>query len=185
LLVFGAIISSGIAMTRLRPGKTCRSIHSQAWSRYSLKKPKKNYVRAMPHTSLLIFNMGVRKDSYDLELTLNSEQGVQLRSNAIESARQMANKYLEATIPENYMLKVLIYPHNVIREHKMSTAAGADRTSRGMSQSFGKPVSVAARVKENQPIFLLNTMKGNRTPAVTALKKAAAKLSGKYKVRAA
>lgn len=172
-------------MARLRPGRTCKNISSQPWSRYSLRKPKKNYVRAMPHTSLLVFNMGIPKDTYDLELTLRPEQDIQLRSNSIEAARQVANKYLEANIPQDYMLKVLVYPHNVIREHKMSTAAGADRTSRGMSLAFGRPVSIAARVKENQPIFQLKTAKGNRGVAVLALKKAATKLSGTYKVRAA
>ena len=171
-------------MVRIRPGRTCSNPHGQAWSRYSLKKPKKNYVRAMPHTSLLIFNMGLRKDTYDLELKMAPERDIQLRSNALEAARQMANKFLEANIPLGYMLKVLVYPHNVIREHKMSTAAGADRTSRGMSQAFGRPIAVAARIKEGQPIFQLKTMKGNRNVAVLALKKASAKLSGTYKIRA-
>ncbi len=171
-------------MARLRPARTCRDITSQPWSRYSLRKPRKNYVRALPHTSLLVFNMGVRKDTYDLELTLRPQQSLQLRSNAIESARQLINKYLENNIPLDYSLKVLVFPHNVIREHKMSTAAGADRTSRGMSLSFGRPVAVAARIKENQPIFMLQTMKANREVAVKALRRSTAKLSGTYKVKA-
>jgi len=171
-------------MARLRPAKTLRNLTSQPWARYSLRKPRKNYVRAMPHTSLIVFNMGVRKDTYDLDLTLRPEQSMQLRSNALESARQLVNKHLETDIPMDYMFKVLVYPHSVIREHKMSTAAGADRTSRGMSLSFGRPVAVAARIKKDQPIFQVKTMKANRAVAVKALRMCCAKLSGTYKIRA-
>jgi len=160
-------------------------LHSQAWARYSLKKPRKNYVRALPHTSLLVFNMGVEKGDYDLELTLHSEQPIQIRSNSIESARQAVNKYLETEIPQGYSFKVLVYPHNVIREHKMATGAGADRISRGMSQAFGRPTSIAARVKRGQPIFKIRTMKSNKKIAQEAFRRAATKLSGTYKARAA
>jgi large subunit ribosomal protein L10e len=171
-------------MARLRPAKTLRDLTSQPWARYSLRKPRKNYVRAMPHTSLIVFNMGVRKDTYDLDLTLSPERDLQLRSNALESARQLINKHLETDIPMDYMFKVLVYPHSVIREHKMSTAAGADRTSRGMSLSFGRPVAVAARIRKDQPIFQVRTMKANRPVVVKALRMACAKLSGTYKIRA-
>ncbi|MDE1810977.1 MAG: 50S ribosomal protein L16 [Candidatus Micrarchaeota archaeon] len=169
-------------MARIRPARTMRYLKSQPWARYSLKKPRKNYIRAMPHTSLLVFNMGVEKDTYDMKLELKSEQYIQLRSNAIESARLVSNKYLENNIPANYRFRVLVYPHSVIREHKMATGAGADRISQGMSLSFGRPVSVAARIKEGQPIFMVMTNKANRTVAVKAMRRAAAKLSGTYKV---
>jgi large subunit ribosomal protein L10e len=162
-----------------------RTPNSMAWSRYSLKKPKKNYVRAMPRTSLIVFNMGNAKGTYDLELRLTPEQPIQLRSNALESARQVANKHLERELTNaEYMFKVLVYPHNVIREHKMAVGAGADRISRGMSQAFGRPVSVAARIREGQAFMVIRTHKENRAVAVEAFKRAASKLSGTYKVRA-
>ncbi len=170
-------------MARIRPARTMRNLHSQSWSRYSLKKPRKNYVRALPHTSLLVFNMGVRKDDYDLELLLCPEEQIQLRSNALESARQSANKYLEQNIPLNFAFKVLVYPHSVIREHKMATGAGADRISRGMSQAFGRPTFVAARIRKGHPVFRISTMKQNKAVAVEAFRRAASKLSGTYKVR--
>jgi len=171
-------------MARLRPARTFRDLRSQAWARYSLKKPRKNYVRALPHTSLLIFNMGADKEEYQLELKLTSNSPIQLRSNALEAARQVANKYLEANIPQEYMLKVLVYPHNVIREHKMATGAGADRVSQGMSLAFGRPTAVAARIRQGQPIFLLKTTIENKKVAVHALKRAMSKLSGTYKIKA-
>lgn len=160
-----------------------RTPNSQAWARYSLKKPKKNYVRALPHTSLLVFNMGVRNDAYDIEATLCAEQPIQLRSNALESARQSTNKYLETSIPNGYAFKVLVYPHNVIREHKMATGAGADRMSRGMSQAFGRPIFVAARVKKGQAILRVRTMSQNKAVVKEAFRRASSKLSGTYKTR--
>jgi large subunit ribosomal protein L10e len=173
----------GVFMVRLRPARTMRDASAQAWARYSLKNPKKNYVKALPHTSLLIFKMGVEKP-YDVELRLESQQKVQLRSNALEAARLLVNKQLESQMPQNYLFRVLVYPHNVIREHKMATGAGADRISQGMSLSFGRPISVAARVNRNQAIFSLRVNAQNRKTAAIALKKAALKLSGAYKVRA-
>ena len=134
-------------MARLRPARTCRTPNSQAWARYSLRRPKKNYVRALPHTSLLVFKMGADSGDYDMEATLDTNVAVQLRSNSLEAARQVANKYLEANIPNMYCFIVKAYPHNVIREHKMAVGAGADRISQGMSHAFGRPVSIAARLR--------------------------------------
>lgn len=171
-------------MARLRPARTCRTPNSQAWSRYSLKKPRKNYVRALPRTSLLVFNMGNDSEAYDLTLTLSPNQDIQLRSNALEAARQVANKFLEREIPQAYFFKILVYPHQVIREHKMATGAGADRISQGMSLAFGRAVSVAARIKHGKPIFMIRTSKANRGLIVQAFKRASTKLSGTYKIAA-
>ena len=170
-------------MARLRPARTCRNPYSQAWARYSLRQPKKNYIRAKPHTSLNVFKMGADKPEYDLQMTLDSEQDVQLRSNSLEAARQNANKHLEKTIPESYIFRVLVYPHNVIREHKMAVGAGADRISQGMAHSFGRPVSVAARIKKGQSVFLLKTKKENLAVGHKAMRRAASKMSGLYKIR--
>jgi large subunit ribosomal protein L10e len=161
-----------------------RYITSQSWSRYSVKKPRKNFIKALPHTSLLIFRMGVNKPDYDTILTLNSDQYVQVRSNSLEAARQTANKYLERELPGNYFFRVVTYPHQVIREKKRATGAGADRLSQGMSMSFGRPVSVAARMHRNTQVF---EIKVNATPASLAiakeaLKRASSKLSGNYSI---
>ncbi len=170
-------------MARLRPGRTCRTPNSQAWARYSLRKPRKNYIRALPHTSIQVFNSGKDSDAFDAKITLNPEQRVQLRSNALEAARLVAVKHLENNIPGFYYVKLLVFPHNVIREHKMAAGAGADRVSRGMSLAFGRPVSVAARINMDQPIFMIKVAKANKPLAVEALERASAKLSGTYKVR--
>ncbi len=167
---------------KIRPGRSTRTLNSQAWSRYSVRKPRKNFIKALPHTSLLIFNMGTYSDKYDLIFTLNSRQRVQLRSNALEAARQSANKLLEKEIPGAYYFKVITYPHNVLREKKFATGAGADRVSQGMSNAFGRPTAVAARVFENQPVFEIRVNKDRRDIAKAAMKRASLKLSGSYYV---
>ncbi|MEM3227851.1 MAG: 50S ribosomal protein L16 [Candidatus Micrarchaeaceae archaeon] len=172
-------------MARIRSAKTCRTPNSQAWARYSRKKPKKNYIKALPHTSLLIFKMGKDDPSFDTRLLLVPEQKVQLRSNALEAARQVANKYLEANILNNYFFRVMVFPHNVIREHKMASGAGADRISKGMSLAFGTPVSVAARVNKGQPVFMLAGNSSNKAHLLEAFRRASRKLSGTYKIKAA
>ena len=169
-------------MAKLRPARSVRSILSQPWARYSVKKPKKNYVKSLPHTSLSIFNMGMEKPTYDLLLTLESNQDVQLRSNALEAARLVANKHLESELLNNYRFSLLPYPHNVIREKKRATGAGADRLSQGMSLSFGSPSSVAARIKRGQVIFRIKTVAVNKDVARDALRRASSKLSGTYTI---
>ncbi len=167
---------------RLRPARTTRKINSQAWARYSVKKPRKNYIKALPHTSLLIFKMGAEKDGYDITMRLRANQDIRLRSNALEAARQAANKYLEREIPNNYLLRVIPYPHDVLREKRMATGAGADRISQGMSLAFGSPSGVAARVYEGGDVFELKTFSSNKKIAYEAMKRAASKLSGTYKI---
>ncbi len=160
-----------------------RTINSQAWSRYSIKKPRKNYIKAMPHTSLLIFKMGKDSSDYDIRASLTSNQNVQLRSNALESARQAANKYMETEMAGSFDFRVLTYPHHVVREKKMATGAGADRISKGMTLVFGKPSSVAARVYVGQAVFAVKSYGAKRAVVHEALRRAASKLSGTYKIK--
>ncbi len=170
---------------KLRPARSIRAINSQAWSRYSVKKPKKNYVKALPHTSLLVFRMGVDKPTYGSMYALVSNQYIQLRSNALEAARQVANKHLEREIPGNYFFRIVPYPHSVIREKKRATGAGADRLSQGMALSFGKAISIATRLKKGQTLFELKVDNSAKEIAREALHRAASKLSGTYSIKSA
>ncbi|MDE1861116.1 MAG: 50S ribosomal protein L16 [Candidatus Micrarchaeota archaeon] len=167
---------------KLRPARAVRSIHSQAWARYSIKKPRKNYIKALPHTSLLIFRMGVDKPSHTVRMSLVSDQYVQIRSNSLEAARQVANKHLERELINNYYFMLLPHPHSVIREKKRATGAGADRISQGMSLSFGSPSSVAARVQRGQTVFMLKLPENAKEIGRQALKRASSKLSGTYSI---
>ncbi|MCX6776595.1 MAG: 50S ribosomal protein L16 [Candidatus Micrarchaeota archaeon] len=164
----------------LRPAHTCRGIGKVCWTRFSRKKPRKSYVKALPHNAVQIFNMGDAGKKYEMEIELIAEDNIQLRDSAIEAGRQAINKYLEKQLPANYYFKVLIFPHNVIRENKMIVGAGADRLQKGMRKSFGRPSDRAARVKADQKIFIIRMMKKDVDIVKEAIKRVKPKLSGAY-----
>ena len=167
----------------LRPAHTCRTLEKTAWTRYSKKRPRKSYVKAMPHLSLLVYEMGNRKQPFDYTYDLVADYDVQLRDNSLESGRQAANKYLEKTIPNLYFFKVRVYPHNVIRENKMIAGAGADRLQKGMRQSYGRATDRAARINAGQQVFTVHIAKENASHIEEAYRRASRKMSGSYTIR--
>ncbi len=166
----------------IRPAKTCRKLNKVPWTRYSKKKPRKSYVKAMPHLSLHVYEMGVRNLPFDFTFDLVTRDDVQLRDNALEAARQAANKYLEKHILNLYFFKVRVFPHNVLRENKMIAGAGADRLQKGMRKSYGRATSRAARVKAGQAVFTIHVSKANSKHIAEAYRRATRKLSGKYRI---
>lgn len=164
----------------LRPAHTCRTLEKKAWARFSKKKPRRSYVKAMPHLSLLVYTMGDQKKGFDTEYSLVANHDVQLRDHTLEAARQAANKYMEKIIPNQYHLRVLVFPHNVIRENKMIAGAGADRLQKGMRKAFGRATNRAARVRAGQCIFRIRINKANILHLKEALRRARSKLSGAY-----
>jgi large subunit ribosomal protein L10e len=112
-----------------------------------------------------------REFAYRVEL-INLKE-VQIRHNALESARVAANRIFEKYVGrDNFMLKVVPFPHNIIREHKRVNVAQADRFQEGMKNAYGKPTAVAARIKPNQPIFVAEVDKEYVEYAKEALKRA-------------
>ncbi|MCX8195267.1 MAG: 50S ribosomal protein L16 [Candidatus Micrarchaeota archaeon] len=166
----------------LRPARTCRGMGKTPWTRYSKKKPRKSYVKALPHLSLLVYEMGNRNQQFDYTCDLVAEEDVQLRDNSLEAARQAANKYLEKTIPNQYFFKVRVYPHNVLRENKMIAGAGADRLQKGMRKAYGRPTDRAARIKAGQAVFTMHVSKENLPHVEEAYRRARRKMSGKFKM---
>ena len=168
----------------IRPGRSVRDMNKVAWTRYSRSKPKKSYIKAMPHQDLQQFRMGARRTDYDLTINLECCDDIIIRDNAIESARQTANKLLEKAIPNNYYFIVCVFPHHVIRENKMIAGAGADRLQKGMRRSFGRPTDKAARVYSGKALFKVQTYKQNEQLIKDALKRAKKKLSGTFRIQA-
>ena len=166
----------------LRPAKCIRGVTKKPWTRFSKCKPKKSYIKSMPHRDLNQYRMGVSKPDYDVCYDFVAKESVTLRDNAIESARTSANKELETKIPESYYFIVRSYPHMVIRENKMVSGAGADRIQKGMRRSFGKPTDRAARIKKGQTLFTIYTYKNHEPLVMKALKKAQNKVSGRFRV---
>jgi large subunit ribosomal protein L10e len=125
--------------------------------------------------------MGEKKDDYDIVFHLRKDdEPIIVRDNAIESARQAVNKYLEKLIAGQYYFVVRVYPHHVIRENKMITGAGADRLQKGMRRSFGRPTDCAARIKGSTDLFTIYTYKQHEKKVEEALERAKKKLSGKW-----
>lgn len=117
------------------------------------------------------FEIGKPKPEYSSRYFLVSKSAVQIRHNALEAARISANKTLERLIgTDMYFLKILVFPHHVLRENPMATGAGADRYQTGMRLSFGKPISTAARVKVGQNIIEVRVPPGKEAVAKRALK---------------
>jgi large subunit ribosomal protein L10e len=166
----------------IRPARTIRDPDKVAWTRFS-RKPRKSYVKVMPHPDLHQFRMGTDKPDFDLTVHLVSKQDIIVRDNALESARQSANKHLEKVLgPAGYFMFLRSYPHHITRENKMIAGAGADRLQKGMRHSFGRPTDRAARIYKNKIVFTVRTYKGNIDAVNVAMERAMKKLSGKYKV---
>ena len=166
----------------IRPGRSVRDMKKVAWTRYSRSKPRKSYIKAMPHQTLQQFRMGINKEDYDVVFNLRAQGDIIIRDNTIESARQTANKLLEKSIPSSYYFVVCIFPHHVLRENKMIAGAGADRLQKGMRQSFGRPTHKAARIYAGKSLFTLYTYKQHEPLIRTAFERAKRKLSGSFKI---
>lgn len=134
----------------------------------------------MPHLNLNVYTMGDQKKGFDTEYSFIADHDIQLRDQTLEAARQAANKYLEKFIPNQYHLRVLVFPHNVIRENKMIAGAGADRLQKGMRKAFGRATTRAARVRGGQSILRIRINKANLLHLKEALRRARAKLSGSF-----
>ncbi len=172
-------------MASIRPGRCVHYITKPPWTRISIRRPRRSYVKGVPASKIHQFETGNVAGQAGLPLVyyLVSGSDVQLRSNCLEAARMAATKWLERNLGvTGFFLKVLTYPHHVLRENAMATGAGADRFSEGMRQSFGKPVGQAARVKKSQRILMIRLPAGNDIIAKEALRRARTKLPGSPRV---
>lgn len=164
-------------MARLRKFTSYRNLE-RPYTRTSKFKDKA-FVRMSPNILIAKFETGNLKKKYPYVLNLVSKDDLQIRDNAIESARMTANRLLEKTLGAvGFNLKTRIYPFHVLRENPIAAGAGADRFSTGMQKSFGKPTGSAARIKKGQIIFEVGVEKGGLEVARQALNRAAKKLPG-------
>lgn len=163
----------------LRPARTCRSPRGQPWARVSQKTPRKSFVKGAPNPCVRQYNMGVDR-RYEVEATLVALESIQVRDNALEAARQAANKFLEKHLAGNYFLQLVAYPHLVHREHSALGVAGADRISKGMKLAFGRPKGRLARLGEGDVVFVARVMEKDLPLLKQAFSRAEKKMSGKY-----
>ncbi len=155
-----------------KPGRMYRKITGPAYTR-------KEYIAGIPQPRIHEFEHGDLKNQNRFQYTLKlvALEDCQIRHTALEAARVAANKFLMTAIgTNNYYLKIRVYPHHVLREHKMATGAGADRISSGMSMAFGKPVGTAARVHAGDVIMFVRVDANYLDQAKESLRKAIMKL---------
>lgn len=175
---------SGLVFVALRPGRTVREFR-RPWTRTAKHVVTKAYVRGVPDARIRRFVMGEAKPAdLEVQFELVSKENCQVRDNALEAARVVANKVFEHQLtPELYYFKVHVYPHQCLRENAMIAGAGADRLSSGMRLSFGKAKGRAAMVRKKQVVMSVMTLKKFEDQARAALKRAASKLPGTYEIR--
>jgi large subunit ribosomal protein L10e len=118
---------------------------------------RREYITGIPGSKIAQHKMGNREadaEDYPVQISLATEESVQIRHGSLEAARLSANRHLIKELGEgNYKMILRKFPHQVLRENKQATGAGADRVSDGMRQSFGKIVGTAARVQSGERLF--------------------------------
>ncbi len=137
---------------------------------------RKKYMRGSPSPKITKFTMGDSTGNFEYQTLLIARKEAQIRHNALEAARIATNRLLEEKLGSGYLLQILPYPHVVLRENKMIFGAHADRLQDGMRRAFGKPIGLAARVKSDQPVIMVNVNEDGLEVAKEALKRGGAKL---------
>ncbi|MDI9645934.1 MAG: 50S ribosomal protein L16 [Archaeoglobales archaeon] len=150
---------------------------ARMWRRIERPYTRVEYIDGAPGPRIRMFDMGNTSADFPVMLTLVATEAVQIRDNALESARVMANKYIAKMVGStNYKFKVRVYPHHVLREHKMAVGAGADRVSQGMRRAFGKPVGRAVQAKPGMKLMSVWVKPEHYEHAKECLRRAAMKL---------
>lgn len=138
---------------------------------------RREYIGGIPGSKVVRFTMGNTDGDFDYTVELQNLRDAQIRHNALEAARVAANRLLERKLErKNYMLKIIPYPHQVLREHKRLNVAQADRFQEGMKKAYGKPVGTAARVESGDIIIIAEVAEDGIEVAKEALMRAGHKL---------
>ena len=151
-------------------GKNYREPKGQPYARVE-------YIHGPPQSKITKFVMGDVRGLFQYCLLLKAKRSAQIRHNALEATRVAVNKALLNKLGEGeYLVKVRVYPHVVLRENKMLATAGADRLQEGMRRAFGKPIGRAARVKPGEVIVEVYVNEHGVEQAKEALKVGSSKL---------
>lgn len=141
------------------------------------KFKKKAFIRVNPNVKIAKFETGNVKKKFPMKAELIAKTDIQIRDNALESARMTSNRALEKNLgSSSYKLKTRVYPFHILRENPIAAGAGADRFSTGMQKAFGKAIGNAARVRKGQAIFEVGINKKDEATARKALNRASKKL---------
>ena len=144
---------------------------------------RREYIHRVPQSRISRFTLGDPTAEYEFAVSLIASKDARISSNALETIRITTNKALAGILGEkSYLLKIIPYPHLIIREHKFMSFAGADRLSQGMGHAFGRPTKLSAAVKRGQKIVSIFVKKNGIDAAKKAIKRSSKKLPIKYKI---
>jgi large subunit ribosomal protein L10e len=133
-----------------KPASMYREIDKPAYTR-------REYITGIPGSKIAQHKMGDKEadaEDYPVQISLVVEEECQLRHGSLEASRLSANRHLIKSFGEgNYKMTLRKFPHQVLRQNKQATGAGADRVSDGMRQAFGKIVGTAARIDKGERLF--------------------------------
>ena len=169
-------------MATLRKAHVYSKPTTRSYTRKS-KYRRKGFIKAVPASKLARFHMGDKLKEFPKEVRLISKNEGYIRSNALESARVFLNRHLQKKFgSKGYHMVVNIFPHQILRENKMLTGAGADRMQSGMQRAFGKAMGTAAKVNKGTIIFRVGVPQDGVDFASKTLKRANTKFPGKLDV---
>jgi large subunit ribosomal protein L10e len=138
---------------------------------------RREYIKGKPQIKIARFSSGQYRDNYyDYKLELLTTERIQIRHNALESARLAANKTMSRAGEASFFSSLRVYPHVLLRENKMIATAGADRLQEGMRRAFGKSTGLAARIEPDQVIYEAYVTASNLALGKEALKVASSKV---------
>jgi len=140
-------------MAKLKKFITHRRLESRPNTRRS-KYRSKAFNRSVPQSKIVKYDLGnLKKQDFKCLVKLCSIEECQIRSNALESMRQICIRRLDKLMTKgDYHFQVRAFPHHIMRENPTATGAGADRLSTGMKCSFGVAIGIAARIHPGQCI---------------------------------
>ena len=144
---------------------------------------RKEYIGGIPGSKIVKFTMGNTSRGFTHKVKIVATKAGQIRHNALEAARVAALRHLENGLGlSNFLLKIVPYPHQILREHKRLNVAQADRFQEGMKLVYGKPIGVAARLKNRATVMFTQVDAVNVEAAKEALRKASNKLPIRMKM---
>lgn len=162
----------------LRPARIYREFR-RPYTRTAVTVHRKAYIKGVPGPKLHTFEMGnlAMRGKFGKKIYVVSRRNATVRHNALEAGRIAANAYIRKTLDDKkYFMKVLVYPHHIMREHAQAAIAQADRFYQGMAHPFGKPTGGAARIRKSHRIMLIETGAENIEAAKEAARRACDKM---------
>lgn len=148
-------------MAALRKATSYSKRKARPFTRVSSKK-NKAFIKTKPHNKIVKVVSGNQPDyeagKHIFTLRMVSEQNVQIRDNSLEATRMFLTKAMDTGAPSQYFMRLMAYPHHILRENKKAAGAGADRLSSGMKHAYGINVGRAALVKPGQDLFIVTTL---------------------------